>query len=80
MSLFGDTVEPIPKTTKRMRHNMKDKKRKQDQVEGTEKFPQGTTEWLGYGATVRAKFKGKSVVHGQGCGERTKGDNTRTVS
>ena len=25
----------------------------------TDKFPEGATEWLGYGSTVKVKFKGK---------------------
>ena len=27
-------------------------------AEGTDKFPEGVTEWLGYGATFKVKFKG----------------------
>ena len=26
---------------------------------GDGKFPEGATEWLGYGSTVKVKFKGK---------------------
>ena len=28
-------------------------------AEDTDKFPEGVTEWLGYGATVKVKFGGK---------------------
>ena len=61
MDLFGDTVQLIPPKTKRMRHNTRDKKRKQDQaLEYTETFPEEATEWLGYGSLLRVKFR-------QGC-------------
>ena len=58
ISLFGDTVVEL-ESTKKMRRNSKDKKRKQGVAEGTDKFPEGVTEWLGYGATVKIKFRGK---------------------
>ena len=48
-------VEP----TKKMRCNPKDKQRKQGVAEGTDKFHEGATEWLGYGAAVKVKFKGE---------------------
>ena len=54
----GDTVLPI-ETTKKMKHNVKDKKRKQDCVEYTEQFPQEATDWLGYGATIKVKWGAK---------------------
>ena len=28
-------------------------------AEGTDKLPEGVTEWLGYGATIKVKFGGK---------------------
>ena len=58
ISLFGDTVVEI-ESTKKMRCNPKDKKRNQGVAEGTDKFPEGVTEWLGYGATVQVEFGGK---------------------
>jgi hypothetical protein len=59
IGLFGDTVVEI-ESTKKMRRSAKDKKRKkQDAIEVTDKFPENATEWLGYGATSRVKFKGK---------------------
>ena len=58
ISLFGDTVVEV-ESTKKMRRSAKDKKRKQGAAESTDKFPESATEWLGYGATVRVKFKGK---------------------
>ena len=42
MRLFGDTVVPIA-GTKKMKHNIKDKTRKQDQVVDTETFPHEVT-------------------------------------
>ena len=60
MSLFGDTVLPI-ETTKKMRHNVKDRKRKQDCVEYTEQFPREATDWLGHGATIKVKWGGQVV-------------------
>ena len=58
ISLFGDTVVEI-ESTKKVRRSAKDKKRKQGAAGSTDKFPESATEWLGYGATVRVKFKGK---------------------
>ena len=49
----------LVESTKKMRCSTKDKKRKQGVAEDTDKFPKGATEWLGYGATVKVKFKGK---------------------
>jgi hypothetical protein len=42
-----------------MKHNAKDKKRKQDQVEYTEQFSQEATDRLGYGATMKVKWAAK---------------------
>ena len=58
MDLFGDTIQIIPATTKKMRHNKKSRKRKQDQaLEYTEAFPEEATEWLGYGSLISVKFR-----------------------
>ena len=43
ISPFGDTVVEV-ESTKKMRCNHKDKKRKQGVVEGTDEFPEGVTE------------------------------------
>ena len=58
ISLLGDTVVEV-ESTKRVMYNPKDRKRKQGAAAVTDKFPKGVTEWLGYGATVKVKFKGK---------------------
>ena len=73
MGLFGDTMQIILPKTKRMKHNRKDKKRKQDQaLEYTETFPEEATEWLGYGSLMKVKFR--SGWHpGQVIGRDTKG-------
>ena len=42
---FGDTVVEV-ESTKKMRYNPKDKKRKQGVAEGTDRFSEGVTEWL----------------------------------
>ena len=45
MDLFGDIVQIIPATTKKMKHNTKSRKRKQGQaLEYTETFPEEATE------------------------------------
>ena len=62
MSLFGDTVLPI-ETTKKMKPNVNDRKRKQDCVEYTEQFPREATEWLGYGATLKVKWGARGPTH-----------------
>ena len=54
VSLFGDTVQPIPKPIKKIRHNTKDKKKKQDQVEGTEKFHTGRARRSGWDTVRRS--------------------------
>ena len=60
MDLFGDTVQIIPAKTKKMRHNTRSRKRKQDQsLEYTERFPEEATEWLGYGSLVSVKFNSR---------------------
>ena len=73
MDLFGDTVQIIPTKTKKMKHNQKNKKRKQDQAPGyTETFPAEATEWLGYGSLVKVKFKSEWCP-GQVIGRGAKG-------
>ena len=73
MDLFGDTVQIIPPKTEMMKHNRKDKKRKQDQaLEYAETFPEGAAEWLGYGSLLKVKFR--SGWHpGQVIGKGSKG-------
>ena len=60
MDPFGDTVQMVPKTTKKMKHNTKNKKREHGQAPAyTETFPVGATEWLGYGSLLDVKFKSR---------------------
>ena len=50
----------IPETTKKMKHNTKNKKREHGQAPAyTETFPVGATEWLGYGSLLDVKFKSR---------------------
>ena len=52
ISFFGDTAVEV-EPTKSMRCSSKDRKRKQGTAADTDKFPEGVTEWLGYGASVK---------------------------
>ena len=45
ISLFGGTVVEV-ESTKKIRCNPKDRKRKQGATKDTDKFPEGVTEWL----------------------------------
>ena len=68
--LFEDTVEMIPKTTKKMKHNTKNKKSKHEQAPTyTETFPVEATERLGYGSLSNVKFKSRWCP-GRGIGHR----------
>ena len=59
MDLFGDTIERITPITQGALLEKKKRKRKHLIIEHTERFPPETTEWLGYGAKLEVKFRGK---------------------
>ena len=72
MDLFGDTLQMIPKTTKKMKHTTKNKKKKHEHAPAyTETFPMEATEWLSYGSLLSVKFKsrwypGRAIGRGVG--------------
>ena len=52
MRLFGDTVVEV-ESTKKMRRNAKDKKKKQGVAGGTHKFPENVTRQSGWDVELR---------------------------